>query len=171
MGTTRKPYPTDLTDARWERLEPLIPKPKSGTKKGGRRAVDRRELVSAIFYHLRGGLSWELLPHDFPHFKTVFHHLTAWRKSGLREHMHARLRADVRVGAGHPPEPQTERIDNPTVKTTRTPGDRGYDGKKGQGAQAVHSGGLARAHLGLVGDDRRSAGSGRGLQGARTMNP
>jgi putative transposase len=53
----RKPYPTDLTDAQWERREPLIPKPQSGTKKGGRPTADRREFLNAIFYHLRGGSS------------------------------------------------------------------------------------------------------------------
>lgn len=52
VGMNRKPYSTDLTDAQWERLEPLLPKPKSGTRKGGRPATDRREVVNAIFYHL-----------------------------------------------------------------------------------------------------------------------
>src|SRR5262249_62036924 len=54
LGMTRKPYPTDLTDAQWGRLEPLIPKPRSGTRKGGRPAPDRRGRPAAIFYHPRG---------------------------------------------------------------------------------------------------------------------
>jgi len=132
---TRKPYSTDLTDAQWERLEPLIPRSKSGTKKGGRPPVDRREILNAIFYHLRAGAAWELLPHDFPNHKTVFHHFTLLRKSGLWERIHARLREDVRIEAGYPPQPTTARLDSQTVKTTRTPGDRGYDaGKKNHGA-------------------------------------
>jgi transposase len=159
---TRKPYPTDLTDAQWERLEPLIPRPKSGTQKGGRPAVDRREIVNAIFYHLRGGSSWELLPHDFPHYKTVFHHFTLWRRSGLWQRIHDRLREDVRVEAGYPPQPATGRIDSQTVRTTRARGDRGFDGgKKGCRPKAVHPHRLAGPDLGAVGDDRRPAGPGR----------
>ena len=161
-GMTRKPYPTDLTDAQWERLEPLLPKPKSGTRKGGRPPADRREIANGIFYHLRAGGAWELLPHDFPHFKTVFHYFAAWRKTGLWERVHDRLREDVRVEAGHPPQPETGRIDSQTVKTTRVRGDRGYDGgKKNRRAEAVHPHGFPRPDLGAVGDDGRRAGPGR----------
>ena len=65
-GMTRKPYPTDLTDDQWERVEPFLPKPKSGGRKGGRPAADTREVLNAVFYLLRGGGAWRLLPHDFP---------------------------------------------------------------------------------------------------------
>jgi putative transposase len=99
---SRKPYATDLTDDQWERLEPLIPKPKSGTKKGGRPAtVDRRAILNAIFYHLRAGGAWELLPHDFPNHKTVFHYFNRWRETGAWERIHARLREEVRLEAEH----------------------------------------------------------------------
>ncbi|MFC4060214.1 transposase [Planomonospora corallina] len=59
----RRPYPTDLTDAEWALLEPLVPAPKSG----GRPVLHaRREIVDAISYWLRAGCAWRLLPHDFP---------------------------------------------------------------------------------------------------------
>ncbi|MFO0824594.1 MAG: transposase [Gemmataceae bacterium] len=138
---TRKPYPTDLTDTQWERLEPMLPRPKSGTKKGGRPPVDWREIVNAIFYHLRGGSSWELLPHDFPHYKTVFHHFTLQRKSGLWERIHDRpCRGRSRRGrapapTGHRPHRQPDRQDDLSAG-----GDRGYDGgKKGTGSASDSS--------------------------------
>ena len=65
MTLSRRPYATDLTDAEWQLLAPLIPAPKPG----GRPAVhDRRELVNAMAYRLRAGCAWRLLPHDLPNF-------------------------------------------------------------------------------------------------------
>ena len=60
---TRKPYPSDLTDAQWEELVPLLPPAKLG---GHPRTVDLREVTNGILYVLRSGCSWRMLPHDFP---------------------------------------------------------------------------------------------------------
>ena len=160
---SRKPYPTDLTDEQWERLDSLLPPPKTGTTKGGRPVtVDRREVVNAIFYHLRAGGAWRMMPHDFPAWETVYGLFRDWRLAGVWDKVHAVLREEVRIEAGAPPQPQTLRVDSQSVKTTHCGGPKGFDGgKKGQGAQAVHRGRLARAGLGAVGDDRRRAGAGR----------
>ncbi|WP_162271734.1 IS5 family transposase [Gemmata sp. SH-PL17] len=116
---SRKPYPTDLTDEQWERLAPLLPQPKSGTPGGGRPAtVDRREIVNAIFYHLRAGGAWRMIPHDFPAWQTVYGLFRDWRRAGVWEKVHSTLREEVRIEAGAPPTPETLRVDSQTVKTT-----------------------------------------------------
>jgi putative transposase len=160
---SRKPYPTDLTDEQWERLDPLLPSPKSGTPKGGRPAtVDRREVVNAIFYHLRAGGAWRMMPHDFPAWQTVYGLFRDWRLAGVWEKAHAALREEVRTEAGAPPQPETLRVDSQSVKTTHRGGPKGFDGgKKGRRAEAVHRRRLAGAGVGAAGHDRRRAGAGR----------
>jgi transposase len=101
----RRPYATDLTDAEWQLLAPLIPAPKPG----GRPPIhDRRELVNAIAYGLRAGCAWRLLPHDLPPWQTVYHYFRSWRHQGRWEQIHRVLHIQERrhccVGGGRASE-------------------------------------------------------------------
>jgi transposase len=119
-------YDSNLTDAQWSLLEPMLP----ARKKRGRPPKDRRCIVNAILYVIKGGIQWRLLPSDFPPYQTVFHIFRQWTLNHTWEALNARLRAHVRETEGKRCRPTAAILDSQSVKSDPHGGSVGYDPAK-----------------------------------------
>ena len=120
MTSDRRPYRTDLSDARWALIEPMLSAWRAARIGLGISPIQHnlREIVNAILYVNRTGMPWEYLPHDFPPYKTVHGYFALWEKEGLTEAIHDALRGNVRQAAGRGAEPTAVILDAQTVKTS-----------------------------------------------------
>ncbi len=121
----QKAYSSDLTDAQWELIKPLFADQRRFEKH------HPRQIVNALFYLLKTGCQWRMLPNDFAPWQTVYYHFRQWKESQRLLRLCTRLRRAARAKAGRDPSPSAAVIDAQSVSTARQGGlRRGYDGGK-----------------------------------------
>ena len=119
VSRMRKRYPTDLSDEEWNYIEPHMPAPKGY---GRPRTHSLREVLDAVFYLLKSGYQWRLLPHDFPRWPTVYWYFRKWRMDGTWERVNRALRERLRVRLKRDPQPSAGVVDSQSVKSTAVGG-------------------------------------------------
>ena len=120
-------YETDLTDAEWAVIAPLMPKP---TRCGRPPVWPMREILNAIFYVLRGGIAWRLIPKDLPPRSTTYGYFRRWRDDGLFARINHHLVMADRERVGRDASPTAAVLDSQSIKTTESGGPHGYDAGK-----------------------------------------
>src|SRR3712207_2669049 len=124
----RKTYPTDLSDAEWTRLQSYLPIPKP---EGRPRTHSPRDVLDAIFYVLKSGCHWRLLPHGFPPWSTAYYHFRKLRLSGAWDLIYRALRGAERNSVGKNPDASAAIMDSQSVKTAEEGArSNGYDAHK-----------------------------------------
>jgi putative transposase len=126
MESTR--YPTDLSDDEWRCLRPHLPEP---APQGRPRLHGLRAILDAVFYVLKSGCPWRLLPREFPPWKTVYDWFRKWRIDGTFERLNAELRERLRCRLGREPKPSAGIVDSQSARTSGVGGqERGFDPAK-----------------------------------------
>jgi transposase len=142
-------YESDLTDAQWARLAPLLPRHDGW---GHKQEIPLRQIVNGCLYVLRTGCQWRLLPTTYPKWQIVYYHFAKWRRLYIWQDLLDALREQDRLAAGRAAAPSLLIIDSQSAKTTEVGGERGFDGgKKSHRAEAAPGGGLPRDGGGRAG--------------------
>lgn len=118
---SKQRYPSDLSDAEWALVEPLIPPGKRG---GGKRSVDLREVVNGLMYILSTGCQWRAVPKDLPPRSTLFDYFDLWNWDGTLGRIHAELYVKCREAMGREASPTAAIIDSQSVKSAEKGGPR-----------------------------------------------
>jgi putative transposase len=122
-NSSKKAYPTDLTDEQWEIIAPLL--------KGMREyKYSKRELLNAVKYLVDNGCKWRALPHDFPAWQTVYSFFRRAKETGLWDRILQHLVEVTRRRAGRNPNPTYAIIDSQSIDTVYKSEQVGYDGGK-----------------------------------------
>lgn len=122
----KRQYPGSLSDKEWLLIEHIFVRPH--IKNGGRKNAGRkpkygaRIMLNAIFYILRSGCAWHLLPHDFPPWQTVYSQFQRWQRSGIFIRLHDHVRGSLRTLLGRAADASAGIIDSQSVKTTEKGG-------------------------------------------------
>jgi transposase len=122
VTTSRRPYPSDLSDARWALIEPILTEWRAARAANGlginAPVRELREIVNAILWVNRTGAGWDYLPHDLPPRSTVYWYYGEWEEDGTTEAIHEMLRGRVRKAAGRAVEPTAALVDAQSVRTS-----------------------------------------------------
>jgi transposase len=120
--TPRSAYPSDISDARWALIEPVLGEWRNDRldrRPTGKPApTELRDIFNAILYLNRTGIPWKYLPHDFPPHGTVYSYFAAWRDEGIFARLGYELTGLARVKEGRSPEPTAAIIDTQSIKTS-----------------------------------------------------
>src|SRR4028119_1982870 len=108
-------YQSDLSDAEWRVLRPLLPKPKH---LGRPVAWNRRLVLNGLVYLLPTGFCWRMVPREYPPWQTLYRYFRAWQENGVWEKINARLRERLRLASGRKSSPSAGIIDSQSSKTT-----------------------------------------------------